>query len=163
MKDKDYSYNRFDSKGVRVGQASSDLLSGNNPQITAGEMLEDMSRGIMEYIQAAAEKGYKEFSGDFYLIHLFWKSLTQHKIENAMSQKVVCFQTGPTRPDWYMKEKPHHSKTLYRVDSKNGVIKLVWTVPGWEDCKSIKKTPDIYDPDLVGWVKEATQRLENSA
>lgn len=162
MVDKDYSYNRFGTKGSRVGQAVHDILSQEQPEYTAEEMLDEMGKGIMNYIQEAAETGYKEFKGDFYIVHFFKKTLTQHDIQNAMSQKAVCFQKGPLEPAWYMQEKPNDAKTLYEVDAKNGVIKLVWTVPGWEDCKTIKKSPDLYDRDLVSWVKDATQSFEKS-
>ncbi len=73
-----------------------------------------------------------------------------------MSQKAVCFIKGPTDPKFYMQELPNAAKTLYQVDRVNGLIKLMWTVPGWEDCKTIKKNPDLYDRDLVKWVIEAT-------
>ena len=62
-----------------------------------------------------------------------------------------------------MDEKPNDAKTLYEVDTKNGVIKLLWTVPGWEDCKTIKKNPGQYDQDLVKWVKEATSSYKTAS
>lgn len=160
MTEKKYSYDRFGSSGTRVGQASYDILSQANEQYTAEEILDEMGKGVVEYLQQAAEQGCKEFTGKFYIIHLFKKALTQHDIPNAMSQKAVCFQKGSTDPAWYMKEKPNDTKTLYEVDQKNGVIKLVWTVPGWQDCKSVLKSQDSHDPQLVMWVKEA---LKDSA
>jgi hypothetical protein len=62
-----------------------------------------------------------------------------------------------------MQEKPNDTKSLYEVDPKNGVVKLLWTVPGWEDCKTIKKNPDLYDRDLVKWVEEATQSFKSAS
>lgn len=158
--EKKYTYDRFGSKGVRVGQAVHDILSKEQPNISAEEMLEEMGKGVVKYIQDAAEEGYNKFEGNFYIIHIFRKTLGNLDVPNAMSQKAVGFVKGPVEPKFYMEVLPSAAKTLYEVDRKNGVIKLCWTVPGWEDCISIKKNPDLYDPDLVKWVKEATHGLE---
>jgi len=156
MTEKKYSYDIFGKKGAHVGQAVHDILSVEQPQYTAEEILEEMGKGVAAYIQETAEDGYKEFDGKFYIIHTFRKTLTQLDTVNVMAQKAVAFQKGPRESSWYMKELPNHAKTLYEVDPSAGVIKLLWTVPGWEDCKSIKKNPSLYDRDLVEWVKEAT-------
>lgn len=160
MTENKYSYERFGTKGSRVGQAAFDILSQVHQNYTAEEILEGMGKRIVDYIQEAAEKGYEGFDGPFKIIHLFKKTLTQHNLDNVMSQKAVCFQDGPTSPAWYMKEKPNDAKTLYEVDPVNGVVKLLWTVPGWEDCRSIKKNPDLYDQDLVKWVENALQPVD---
>lgn len=157
MKDKDYSYNRFESKGARVGQAVHDIISKEQPTYTAEEILEEMGKGIVDYIQEAAEKGCEEYSGRFFILHLFKKELSSMGVNNAMLQKATCFQEREWKPHEVMEMHPNSAKSLYEVDSKNGVIKLVWTLPGWEDCKTIKKNPSLYDQDLVMWVKEATQ------
>lgn len=151
-----YSYDRFDSQGVRVGQAALDILQKEQPQMTAEEMMEEMGKGVVSYIQDTAEKAYKEYDEDFFIIHIFRKTLGVMDVDNVMSQKAVAFVKGPKDPAWYMDVLPNPTKSLYEVDRKNGIIKLLWSVPGWEDCKSIKKNPDIYDPDLVEWVKAAT-------
>ena len=152
-----YSYDRFGSKGARVGQAVYDILSKDQPNYTAEEILDEMGKGIVSYIQDAAEKGCKEYDGSFYILHLFKKALSQHGIENAMLQKAMCFKDRKWTPKEVMEAHPNSAKTLYEVDKVNGVVKLLWTVPGWEDCKSIKKNPRLYDRDLVEWVKEATK------
>lgn len=154
--EKDYSYNRFGSQGVRVGQAVSDILAQEQPEYTVEEILDELGKGIMNYIQEAAEEGYEEFDTDFYIIHTFRKKLGEMGVENVLMQKAVAYVDGPTEGAWYMRELPTATKTLYQVDRKNGVIKLLWTVPGWEDCKSILKNPALYDPSLVQWVKDAT-------
>lgn len=154
--EKKYSYDRFGSKGVRVGQAVHDIVSQPQPSYTAEEILEEMGKGIATYIQQAAEKGCQEYDGNFYILHIFKKALGVHKIENVMSQKAICFKSRKWTPREVMEEHPHAAKTFYGIDKINGIIKLIWTVPGWEDCKSIKKNPKLYDPDLVKWVLEAT-------
>jgi hypothetical protein len=158
-----YSYNRFDSKGERVGQAVMDILKKDNPVFTVEEVMDQMQYGVMNYIQDAVTQGYKHFKENFYIIHRFRKELTYFDIHNVPAQHAVCFQLGPKESSWYMEVIPHDTKTLYEVDVKNDDIKLLWSVPGWEDCKSIKKNPHLYDRDLVSWVKEATAKFEIKA
>ena len=155
MTNSDYSYQRFGCDAQRVGQAVYDILEQEQPEYTVEEILDEMGKGIVNYIQEAAEDGYNSFDSDFYIIHTLRKKLGEMGIENLMIQKAVAFQDGPLDAAWYLEELPTASSTLYQVDRKNGVIKLLWTVPGLEECKSILKNPQIYDPDLVKWVKDA--------
>lgn len=157
--DKKYSYDRFDTKGARAGQAVYDILSKDQPDYTVEEILEEMGKGIASYIQEEAERGCKKFDGTFYILHLFKKSMGEMNVANAMVQSARSFQTQFNIQE-VMQSHPNSAKTLYEVDKKNGLIKLLWTVPGWEDCKSIKKNPGIYDPDLVKWVNMAIQGIE---
>lgn len=161
MEENKYSYDRFGKKGARVGQAVLDILSTDQPNYSAEEILEEMGKGIVDYIQEAAEKGCKKYDSNFYILHLFKKHLSEHGVENAMLQKAMCFKDREWTPKEVMEAHPNSAKTLYLVDKVNGIVKLLWTVPGWEDCKSIKKNPDLYDQDLVTWVQEATHGLEN--
>lgn len=163
MADREYSYQRFGSKGVRVGQAVHDIISKDQPTYTTEEILEEMGKGIVSYIQEAAEKGCKEYDGPFFILHLFKKELSAMGVENAMLQKAACFKDREWKPHEVMEMHPNSTKSLYRVDPKNGTVTLQWTVPGWEDCKSVKKNPDLYDRDLVQWVLEATKPLEKAS
>lgn len=160
--DKKYSYDRFGSKGTRVGQAVYDIISRPQPSYTAEEILDEMGKGIVAYIQEAVEKGCQKYDGNFYILHIFKKALGGHEIEIVMSQNVACFISRKWTPQEVMREHPHATKTFYRVDKVNGLLKLLWTVPGWEDCKSIKKNPNLYDRDLVKWVAEATHGYQES-
>lgn len=163
MSKKEYSYDRFGSKGQRVGQAVYDILAKEQPQYSAEEILEEMGKRIVAYIQDAAEKGCEKYDGNFYILHLFKKHLGEHGVANAMLQKATCFKDRLWTPLEVMQAHPHAAKTLYEVDKINGIVKLLWTVPGWEDCKTIKKNPDLYDRDLVVWVKEATEGFDLKA
>lgn len=163
MSERQYSYDRFGKKGARVGKAVYDILNQEQPDYSAEEILEEMGKGIVSYIQDAAEKGCKEYKTNFYILHIFKKHLTEHGVQNTMLQKAMCFKDRQWTPREVMEAHPHSAKTLYLVDKINGMIKLLWTVPGWEDCKSIKKNPDLYDGDLVAWVTEATSDFEQKA
>ncbi|MFP3859235.1 MAG: hypothetical protein ACLFUW_00285 [Bacteroidales bacterium] len=163
MVEKKYSYDRFDSKGSRVGQAVCDILESNPQPQSVEETLEEMGKGIANYIQEAAEKGCKEYEGNFFLLHLFKKVLGEHGIENTMLQKATCFKDRCWEPHEVMEVHPNSSKSLYEVDQKNGVIKLIWSVPGWEDCKTILKNPHLYDRDLVSWVKDCIEKFPQAS
>ena len=156
---RDYSYNRFNSKGVRVGQAVHDILSKKSPVYTAEEILEEMEQGIVSYIQDAVEKGCAEYSGDFFILHLFKKELSSFGVDNVMMQKAACFKSRCWKPFEVMEMHPNSTKSLYKVNSKNGTVVLEWTIPGWSECMSIKRNPELYDPQLVNWVNEATTPL----
>lgn len=153
-----YSYDRFGSQGSRVGQAVYDILSKQNEEYTAEEILEGMGKKIVEYLEEAVNKGSEHYKSAFKIIHFFRKTLTQHDMDNVMSQKAHCFVEGPTDPKFFMDAAVHPAKSLFEVDPAQGTMKLLWTIPGWEDCRSILKNPAIYDPDLVKWVKEATRK-----
>lgn len=164
MKNKEkYSYDRFGSKGSRVGQAVHDILSNKPSQYSAEEILEEMGKGIVNYLMEAVEKGSKEYKKKFYILHLFKKDLTAMSIDNAMLQKATCFPHRKWKPCEVMEMHPNSTKSLYECDPKNGTLTLLWTVPGWEDCRSILKNPKIYDKDLVNWVKEAVHPLQRAA
>ncbi len=153
--DKKYSYDRFGSKGARVGQAVHDMLSQPQPSYTVEEILDGMGKGILKYIEEEAEKGCKKYDGEFYILHLFKKAMGEHGIKNVMKQSARCFESRNWTPREVMEQHPHATKTLYKVNKMSGIIRLLWTVPGWEDCKSIRKNPVLYDPDLLQWVVQA--------
>jgi len=163
VKDASYTYDRFGSTGSRVGQAAYDIMSKDQPDYTAEEILDEMGKGIAAYIQEAAEEGCKKYDGKFFILHLFKKALTEHTIQNTMLQKAMCFKDRKWTPKEVMESHPNSAKTLYEVDKVAGLVKLVWTVPGWQDCKTIKKNPHLYDRDLVEWVKEATKGYQELA
>ena len=162
MEENKYSYDRFGSKGVRVGQAVTDILSKEQPNYTVEEILEEMGKGVMKYIMEAAEEGSKKYKTTFYILHLLKKELGALGVSNAVLQKASCFPDRKWKPEEVMEAHPHSAKTLYEVDPKHGTLTLAWTVPGWEDCRSIMKNPGLYDQDLVKWVKQAVDALSDS-
>ena len=110
----------------------------------------------------AVEKGTEKYKKKFYILHLFKKELAAVSVSNTMLQKACCFPDRKWSPAEVMEVHPTSTKSLYECDPKNGLLKLLWTVPGWEDCKSIRKNPKVYDADLVKWVKEAVEPLEKA-
>lgn len=153
--DKKYSYNRFGTSGSRVGQAVVDILENSPPELRAEEVLEEMGKGVVAYLEEAVQEGYKKYKTTFYLLHLLKKELTYMGVENVLLQKATCFPERKWEPSEVHEAHPNHAKTLYKVDPQKGEMRLLWTVPGQEDCRSIIKSPHLYDPDLVAWVSAA--------
>lgn len=151
----DYSYDRFGSKGSRVGQAVVDILSKPQPVYSAEEILDEMGKGIMSYIFDAVEKGVEKYKSKFYLLHLFNKTLGQFNVDNVVVQKAMAFKDRKWTPKEVMDAHPNPCKTLYEVDPQGGLVKMCWTLPAYQDCKSIMKNPALYDADLIKWIGEA--------
>lgn len=159
-----YSYDRFGSKGSRVGQAVVDILSNEQPNYTAEEILDEMGKGVIKYLEEAVEEGCRKYQKPFFILHLLKKELSMMGVSNALLQKATCFAHRNWSPQEVMAAHPHATKTLYFVDPKAGHMVLEWTVPGIEDCHSVLKNPKTYDPKLVQWVQEAVpQSLRSRA
>lgn len=148
--DKKYTYDRFGSKGMRVGQAVYDILSKDQPTYTAEDILNEYAPKYMEEIERCVEANKDKLRNPFYIFVLTHKEMWA---ENVVRNWFIARQTPPHGFD-AVSDYPHHNKTLYLVDVKKGKMMLCWTVPGIEDCKSIMKNPMAYDPDLVRWIDE---------
>ena len=155
MMDEKYIYNQRGHKEVRVGQAVYDILSKDQEAYTAEDILDGMQKGILSYLEEAAQKGLKELDGDFYILHLFDKDLTQFQVDNVMKQSAAIFPSRKWHPAEVMAAHPNAAKSLYFVDKKNGEMKEMWTVPGYQDCKSILKKPENYNSNLIKWINVA--------
>jgi hypothetical protein len=151
-----YSYDRFGTKGSRVGQAVTDILSVDQPAYTAEEILEQMGEGVVKYLLEAAETGCKAYSKPFYILHIFKKELGQMGAENVMLQKATIFENRKWTPKEVMDAHPTPTKTLYECDPKNGTLTLLWTVPSLQECQSILRHPGGYDPHLCEWAAQCT-------
>jgi hypothetical protein len=148
-KDK-YIYDNYGMKGARVGQAVSDILSKPQPSYTVEDILSEYGNKYALDLEKTIENNKKKYKSPFYVFVLTKKEFWT---DNVVRNWFIARQTPPHGSDM-MKEYPHHTKTLYVVDTDNGNLRVVWTLPGYEDCKSILKTPDSYDKDLVKWVLE---------
>jgi len=149
-----YSYNNFSSKGQRVGQAVIDILKKDQPVYRVEEILEKFGEDYLKDIQNFAGAEKKKYNGAFYIFSLLHKDLGQFGIANVVRHWKISRKTNPLMQPM-LKEYPNHTKTLFEVDPKKGEITLLWTVPGCEECRSILKSPELYNSELVTWVKEA--------
>ncbi len=145
-----YSYNRFGSKGQRVGQAVMDIISKDQPNMTVEDILEGegLGRDYLELIREEADRGKKNMDGKFYILSLFTKGLGEMGVSNVLKHSCRSFKKRFSINE-VMNAHPNPVKNLFEVDPQVGEIKLLWTLPAYQDCKSIKKNPNLYDPELV--------------
>jgi len=110
------------AKRKTVGEVSQEILSTDKQQPTATEQMEECLSEYEENIITCAETHKKIFDGDFFIVVLTKKErLMQNVLRNFFFARKTC----PT-PDW--------DQAVYRYDSKNGDIELVWILPSKETC-----------------------------
>ncbi len=159
MKDKDYSYNRFGSRGQRVGQAIIDLADNN--QHTVEEVLDDMGLGegyrqtILD--EFTRSRGY--YPDKYFILTLTTHALPGMGITKAYKNSARSFVLPLNKRD-VMIMHPNCTKVCYSVDTPTEDIREIWTLPGWQECKNVLKNPFLYDPNLVMAVKEVTQSFQ---
>lgn len=148
--DKRYDYDRFGSKGKRVGQAVVDFASKDQPTYTAGEILDGYSQKYCDELQTAIDNHKNKLESPFFVLVLSHKEMWA---ANMVRNWFISRQTPPYALELVC-QYPHHMKTLYMVDAKTNDLKVCWTLPGLEDCKVILRRPQDYDPQLVTWINE---------
>jgi hypothetical protein len=157
---KKYEYNRFGSKGQRVGQAVYDILSVPQAVQTVGDTLDAFGPDFAKQIENCINENQAKYKNPFYIFVLtkkeFWAA-------NVVRNWFVARQTPPHAFDM-MEQYSNYTKTLYLVDSNKGNIKPLWSLPSWDDCISIARTPLTYDPELVKWVEQCfTRQLDKDS
>lgn len=151
--EKKYSYERFGSKGQRVGQAVVDIISKEQPTYTVEEILEGMGPACADKIRECASDYKDKLKSPFWIYSIFGKPLGYAGVDNAVMHLCRPFNWMVSMEN-AMKNHPHYSKSLWEVNASKGEISLVWNLPDIEACKSIMKNPGLYDTNLVGWVKD---------
>ena len=156
LKEKDYSYNRFGSKGARVGQAVLDLE--DNYQHTVEEVLYDMElgKGYQQTILDEFSRSKGHYPDKYFILSLTKHAMPEMGVNTAFKNSARSFVLPLKKRD-VMNAHPNCMKVFYSVDAKTEDIRVIWCIPGWEECKSILKNPSLYDRDLVEWIKEASQ------
>lgn len=143
-----YDYNRFGSAGKRVGQAVVDILSKEQPSYTVGDVLDGYATKFAQELEKCIEDNKDKYRGAFYVLVMTHKEMWA---DNVVRNWFIARQTPPYAMDM-MQSYPHRTKTLYMVDPKKGHITIIWSIPGFEECKSILKNKETYDPQLVKWI-----------
>lgn len=146
-KDK-YEYNRFGSKGSRVGQAVTDILSKDQPEQTVEETISAFGPDFVKELERTIDANRNHYKSPFYVFILTKKEMWA---VNVVRNFFIARQTAPHGLDM-VKEYPNHMKTLFKVNSESGTLDLVWSIPGHQECISICKTPSSFDPQLVSWI-----------
>ena len=149
-----YLYNKHGMKGARVGQAVSDILSKDNPVYTAGEILEGFGAKFAQELEKSVNDSLGKYKSPFYILALTKKEFWA---DNVVRNWFVPRQTAPYASE-LMVSYPNHTKTLYVVHGDKGDIKVAWSIPANEDCKSVMRRPSMYSPELVSWIEQARTR-----
>jgi len=162
MSEKKYSYERFGCNSTRVGQAVYDLSKQREMNITVEELLEETNKRFIVELENSIKEGERKFKGTFYVFVLGKKELTQFGVSNVDRNWFIVRRHAPLSYEM-MADYPNYTKTLYEVNPEIGFIEIKWSVPGWQDCKTIMKNPSLYDRDLVTWVRDAVKPLQGEA
>jgi hypothetical protein len=147
MEDK-YNYNRFGKKGVRVGQAVMDIISKDQPEYTVEDILDGMAEDFTKELTDTYEKNKKLYRNPFYVLVLTQKTMWA---ANVIRNFFIARQTPPHASD-LERDYPNHTKTLYMFDSEKGQFKVIWSLPGIEEMKSVLRNPMPFHDDLVHWI-----------
>ena len=148
--DEKYLFDKDGIKATRVGQAAMDILSKDQPTYTAGEILDEYGPKYAEEIEKAINEGSRHFKSPFYVFVLTKKEMWA---TNVIRNYFVARQTPPYASEM-MEQYPNHTKTLYLIDADRGNFKLVWSLPGFEDCKVVARHKDMYPEELVQWIDD---------
>ncbi len=143
-----YKYNRFGMKGARVGQAVADILSKDQPTYTAGEILDGFGAKFAQELEKSVNDSIGKYKSPFYIMALTKKEFWA---DNVVRNWFIPRQTPPHASDM-MIQYPNYTHTLYVVHGIKGDIKVAWSVPAFQDCISVSKTPGTYAPELVQWI-----------
>ena len=149
-----YNYNRFGSKGQRVGQAVLDILSVPQPVQTVGDVLDSFGKDFAKEMEETINSGMKIYSSPFYVFVLTKKEFWA---DNVLRNYFIARQTPPHAFEM-MGKYSNYTKTLYMVDGNQGNVRALWSLPSYVDCVSIAKRPDSFDPELVKWVENCFRR-----
>ena len=145
MEDK-YTYNRFGSKGARVGQAVVDVLSNRqNESYSAEDILDAYTKDFYKELEQALEEGSNVYQSPFYIVFLANKEMWA---DNVVRAKWVKRQTKPTSR-FLVDSFPNYMKILFKADKEKGAVELLYTLPGLPEIPEILRNPLSYDEQLV--------------
>jgi len=155
-----YAYNRFGTKGQRVGQAVIDLSRGQQAIQTVGDTLDAMGADFARKMEETIEANQGKYKDPFYIFVLTKKEFWAN---NVIRNWFIARQTAP-HAFKSMEEFSNYTKTLYIVDASRGNIKCIWSLPSFDDCISIARDPLSFDPELVKWVEACfNEKLEKDS
>lgn len=149
--DPKYFYKKGKIKGARVGQAVHDIRSKNNEDMSCGELLEGFGVRFAQELESTINDNLEKYESPFYVFALTKK---EYWADNIVRNWFIARQTPPYASEMIV-QYPNHTKTLYVVNHNKGDIKVAWSIPGKEECRSIKKSPHTFSQELVQWINEA--------
>lgn len=156
-----YSYDRFGSKGARVGQAVLDMWDKDPDNISVEELMESTNQRFLKELEDCIQNNIKKYEDGFHIFVLGKKDLAAFGVTNVDRNWFISRKSEPNIAEM-MADYANFCKTLYEITAE-GEVRLKWSVPSWNDCKTIKKNPHLYDKDLVKWVDDATKDFKNAS
>jgi len=149
--DERYIYEVNGKKSSRVGQAVYDIMTQDQEDYSCEEIVDAFGPDYVKEFNDVVDKNRHKFTSPFYILVITKKEMWAVNILRNIFQ---ARQTPPNAIDMIMQYK-HPTKTLYKVDTERNDVSIVWSIPGWEECKAIAKHPDSFDPTLVDWINRA--------
>lgn len=137
----------------KVGQAVYETLKSEEKPSTVEEVLDAFSPKYEKDFYECVERGHSKFKKPFYIFVLSNKEPWALNVQRCY---FIDRNTAPHAQDM-INQYPNHFKTLYLINAVLGKFKVLWSLPGEQDCISILKQPQIYSPDLVTWIKDSYQ------
>jgi single-stranded DNA-specific DHH superfamily exonuclease len=138
---------------AKLGQAAFDILSKKTESQTVEETIDAMTPKYQKELEIAASLGSKEYNSPFYVVILRKKETVGGTLSNVLHHKYVRRQTKP-KASFLRSEFPNSDHDVYEVNSNTQQITLIWTLPTKQDCLTILKNKQLYDPQLVKWIQD---------
>ena len=135
---------------ARVGKAVYDILSKPQSPIEVGEIISEYAEDYLEEVKSTIKANVGKYDSPFYIVVLTKK---EPWALNVLRSWFIARQTRPSarlmRCDY-----PNHGITLYRYDSKDTKLDVVYSLPTLQDSLTIIANQHLYDPQLVQWIKQ---------
>lgn len=138
-------------KTSKVGAAVQDILSKQQPEVEVGEIISEYADDYVKQMQIAVDRGIAQYKTPFYVVVLHKKEMW------ALNVMRNWFITRQTKPDAkVMWERfPNFMHTVYEFTGQE--IKILWSLPSPQEAKVILQNWDLYHPQLVKWVRDASE------
>lgn len=140
----------YEKEKVSVGKAAYDILSRPQEEMQVQEILDEYAEEYVKEMEATVQANFNKFESPFYIVVL-------HKKEpwamNVLRNWFVARQTAPTMKHMW-EQYPNHSHTLYEVH-KEGMIKIVHSLPTRQEAQVVLNNASLYDEKLVKWCSQA--------
>lgn len=147
---KEFTFQRDKPKKKTVGKAVHDIITKEQAPITVGEVLDEYQHEYLEEILTCIRDNRSKYESPFYIIVLTKK---EPWALNVMRNWFIARQTRPSAR-WMRSEFPNFMQTVYAWDDRSEQLRLLWSLPTWQDALVVLKNKDLYDPQLVKWIIE---------
>jgi len=135
---------------AKAGQAAFDILSKEQPPMETQEVIDEYKDDYLKSMVETLETNVNRYEPPFYVVVL---SKKEPWAVNVMRNWFVARQTRPTTT-YLRHEYPNHMNTVYSYDKRSSELKILWSLPTWQDSLVVLANPHLYDPTLVQWIHD---------